>query len=184
MASSMTNMEHGQPSCQAPCLLLCSHTPPTLIHIVSSQYWHPPPPHLCTNTCSWGACEDLWSRMESEHRSRGRAGYHVHLNKGPVFRQASWETSWAPPLCPALLQCLPWGSFTKTSWVEPHVLASIADVNGGVLLRWVKLNRSVNIVFFLPPSQFIYALKVLPGWLSGEKNVIGGVMSVCSPPKP
>lgn len=33
----------------------------------------------------------------------GRAGYHVHLNKGPVFRRASRESSRAPPLCPALL---------------------------------------------------------------------------------
>lgn len=33
----------------------------------------------------------------------GRAGYHVYLNKGPVFRRASRESSAAPPLCPALL---------------------------------------------------------------------------------
>lgn len=47
-------------------------TPPAFIHIVSSPYWHPPPPHLSTNTCSWGAGEDLWCRswMESEHCSR------------------------------------------------------------------------------------------------------------------
>lgn len=147
-----------------------------LHHIYAQTHVHEAP----VKTCGVG-----WNLSTAAGLSVwGRAGYHVHLNKGPVFRQASWETSWAPSLCPALLQCLPWGSFTKTSWVEPHVLASIADVNGGVLLRWVKLNRSVNIVFFLPPSQFIYALKVLPGWLSGEKNVIGGVMSVCSPPKP
>lgn len=44
----------------------------------------------------------------------GWAGYHVHLNKGPVFRQASRESSTAPLLCPALLQCLPSGSFIKT----------------------------------------------------------------------
>lgn len=33
----------------------------------------------------------------------GSTGYHVHLNKGPVFRRASRESNTAPPLCPALL---------------------------------------------------------------------------------
>lgn len=45
-------------------LLLCPHTPhpPAFMHIVSSPYWHPPPPHLSTNTCSWGAGEDMRCR--------------------------------------------------------------------------------------------------------------------------
>lgn len=53
---------------------LYPHTPHPLacIHTVSSPCWHPPPPHLSTNTCLWGAGEDLWCRswMESEHCSR------------------------------------------------------------------------------------------------------------------
>lgn len=41
VASSMTSVEHRQN--------LLSH--PSPIHIVSSPSWHPPPPHLCANTC-------------------------------------------------------------------------------------------------------------------------------------
>lgn len=37
----------------------------------------------------------------------GRAGYHVHLNKGSVFRRASWETSWAPSLLSLIIMLAP-----------------------------------------------------------------------------
>lgn len=37
----------------------------------------------------------------------GRAGYHVHLNKGSVFRRASWESSWAPSLLSLIIMLAP-----------------------------------------------------------------------------
>lgn len=73
VAWSMTSMELCQRTPVCPPSLPCSHTPhpPAFIHIVSSVYWHPPPPHLSANTCSWGGGKDLWctSWMESENCS-------------------------------------------------------------------------------------------------------------------
>lgn len=68
LAFSMTSVELCQPTpvCSplALLLLLCPHAPypPAFMHIVSSPYWHPATPHLSTNTCSWGAGEDVWCR--------------------------------------------------------------------------------------------------------------------------
>lgn len=52
-------------------------------------------------TCGAGV---EWNPSTAEGLSVwGQAGYHVHLNKGPVFRRASRESSTAPLLWPALL---------------------------------------------------------------------------------
>lgn len=95
---------------------LYSHIPhpPASIHIVSSPCWHPPPPHLSTNTCLWGAGEDLWrrSRMESEHCSRikcvGQGCLSYASKQGPCVltsKQGEQQSSSALPsliILPAL----------------------------------------------------------------------------------
>lgn len=65
-------------------------TSPVFIHFVSSPHRHPPTPHLSTNTCAVGVERDLSSAAGLS--VWGRGGYHVHLNKGPVFRQTCSRT--------------------------------------------------------------------------------------------
>lgn len=104
--------KHGAPPSPALALLLPSpppstHTPSSTLwvhragihlhHIYPQTHVHEAPEKTCGAGVEWNPSSaaglSVW----------GRAGYHVHLNKGPVFRRTSWESSRTPPFLPSLI---------------------------------------------------------------------------------
>ena len=86
------------PSLLPPSLLL----PHPFIHIVSSPYWHPPPlfihKHMFTRRWRRPVVQENLSSAAAALSVWGRAGYHVHPNKGSVFRERESSSSALPSL--------------------------------------------------------------------------------------